>query len=32
MVTDKTLSDMWAQYDKYADMATKLGQSTNDMI
>lgn len=32
MVTDKTLSDMWSQYDKYADMATKLGQSTNDMI
>lgn len=32
MVTDKTLSNMWAQYDKYADMATKLGQSTNDMI
>jgi rhamnose utilization protein RhaD (predicted bifunctional aldolase and dehydrogenase) len=32
MVTDKTLSDMWAQYHKYADMATKLGQSTNDMI
>lgn len=32
MVTDKTLSDMWSQYDKYADMATKLGQGTNDMI
>ena len=32
MVTDKTISGLWAHYDEYAQMAQKLGQSTESAI
>lgn len=32
MVTDKTVQDMWATYDQYANMASELGQKTNSVI
>lgn len=32
MVTDYSVSDMWKQYDKYAEMANELGQATKDVI
>ena len=32
MVTDKTVENLWATYDDYADMANRLGQSTESAI
>lgn len=32
MVTDKTISDLWEQYDEYAQIANDLGQSTESVI
>ena len=32
MVTSYSVKDMWAQYDQYAAMANKLGQSTKNVI
>lgn len=32
MVTDKTVEGLWATYDQYADMANRLGQSTESAI
>ena len=32
MVTDKTIDDMWGQYDDYAKIANELGQTTESVI
>ena len=32
MVTNYSVKDMWSQYDKYAEMANKLGQSTKSVV
>lgn len=32
MVTDKTIEGLWSTYDQYADMANRLGQSTESAI
>ena len=32
MVTDYSVKDMWQQYDQYADMANRLGQSTQSVV
>lgn len=32
MVTSYSVSDLWAQYDTYAEMANRLGQTTNSVI
>ena len=32
MVTNYSVSDMWSQYSQYAEMANKLGQSTESVI
>lgn len=32
MVTSQSVSDMWASYEQYADMAIKLGQRTQSII
>ena len=32
MVTSYSVKDMWAQYDQYATMANKLGQSTKSVV
>jgi TP901 family phage tail tape measure protein len=32
MVTDKTIADLWNQYDDYAKIANDLGQSTESVI
>jgi hypothetical protein len=32
MVTSYSVKDMWAQYDQYAAMANKLGQSTKSVV
>lgn len=32
MVTDMTVADLWGQYDTYAQLASKLGQSTQSVI
>lgn len=32
MVTSYSVSDLWAQYDTYAEMANRLGQSTESVI
>ena len=32
MVTDKTIADLWNQYDEYAKIANDLGQSTESVI
>ena len=32
MVTDKTISNLWEQYDEYAKIANDLGQSTESVI
>jgi hypothetical protein len=32
MVTNKTVEGLWATYDDYADMANRLGQTTESAI
>ena len=32
MVTNYSVKDMWAQYDQYAEMANRLGQSTQSVV
>ncbi|MBR4890121.1 MAG: hypothetical protein IKU15_02240 [Clostridia bacterium] len=32
MVTKYSVNEMWSSYSQYADMASQLGQKTNDII